>query len=81
MQPKIDLIELSRLLTDGKTTSEIAKRFCCTPGAVSQAKQRLKRTTVKELQLKEANTAVAESLNFVRQLRKINNDAHVILGN
>ena len=79
MIPKIDLIELSRLLADGKGTTEIAKIFICTPGAVSQAKKRLKQTNVRQLQLKEANTAVAESLSFVRQLRKINDDAHTIL--
>ncbi|MFO8239837.1 MAG: hypothetical protein R6T90_02440 [Dissulfuribacterales bacterium] len=50
---KIDQCELDRLLKDNKTTSEIARHFGCTPGAVSQAKRKLNislavNTTVKE---------------------------------
>jgi hypothetical protein len=38
---KIDPIELSKLLDEGKTTKAISEHFGCTPGAVSQAKRRL----------------------------------------
>jgi len=38
---KIDPKELHQLIYDGKSTSEIAEYFGCTPGAVSQAKRRL----------------------------------------
>ncbi len=38
---KIKVSELNRLLTEGKTTTEIAKHFNCTTGAVSQMKKKL----------------------------------------
>ena len=38
---KIDPQVLDQLLAEGKSTTEIAKYFNCTPGAVSQAKRRL----------------------------------------
>lgn len=38
---KIDLVELDRLINEDKSTSEIARHFGCTPGAVSQAKRKL----------------------------------------
>jgi hypothetical protein len=39
---KIDLIELDQLVRDGKSTGDIAKYFSVTPGAVSQAKGKLR---------------------------------------
>ncbi len=38
---KIDLDALDQMITDGKSTGEIAAHFGCTPGAVSQAKRRI----------------------------------------
>jgi transposase-like protein len=38
---KIKQHELDQMITEGKSTSEIAAHFGCTPGAVSQAKRRL----------------------------------------
>ena len=51
---KIDLNELDQLLKDDKSTSEIARHFGCTPGAVSQAKRKLNVAMAQSAATKEA---------------------------
>jgi hypothetical protein len=77
---KIDYIELHRLLTDGKSGAEIAKHFGVTPGAISQAKQRLKTAVVKDVALESAHRVRDKTLNAVDQLFKINQEANRLLG-
>lgn len=78
-QPKIDFNELNRLVTQGKSTTEIAKIFSCTPGAVSQAKKKLKISVVKNVVLENAHKVVDKNLDAVAQLQKINRDANELL--
>jgi predicted transcriptional regulator len=67
-QPKIDFNVLNRLVTEGKSTSEIAKFFSCTPGAVSQAKKKLKISVVKNVALENAHKVVDKNLDAIEQL-------------
>ena len=76
---KIDFNELHQLVTQGKGTNEIAKYFSVTPGAVSQAKKKLKISVVKNVALESAHKVVDKNLDAVAQLQKINKDANEIL--
>ena len=76
---KIDFNELHQLVTKGKGTNEIAKYFSVTPGAVSQAKKKLKISVVKNVALESAHKVVDKNLDAVAQLQKINKDANEIL--
>jgi hypothetical protein len=78
-QSKINLDELHQLLTKGKTTKEIAKYFSVTPGAVSQAKKKLKISVVKNLSLETAHKVVGKHLDAVGQLQRINEYANELL--
>ncbi|MBW1690822.1 MAG: hypothetical protein JRF35_01860 [Deltaproteobacteria bacterium] len=78
-EAKIDFDVLNRLITQGKSTTEIAKYFSCTPGAVSQAKKKLKISVVKNVALENAHKVVGQDLDAVAQLQKINQDANEIL--
>lgn len=76
---KIDFNELHQLVTQGKGTNEIAKYFSVTPGAVSQAKKKLKISVVKNVALESAHKVVDKNLDAVAQLQKINRDANELL--
>jgi hypothetical protein len=76
---KIDLEELHQLLTKGKTTGEIAKHFNVTPGAVSQAKKKLKISVVKNVTLEAGHKIVSKHLDAIGQLQKINQNANELL--
>lgn len=78
-QPKIDFNSLNRLVTEGKSTSEIAKFFSCTPGAVSQAKKKLKISVVKNVALENAHKVVDKNLDAIEQLQRINKAANQLL--
>ena len=78
-QPKIDFKVLNRLVTEGKSTTEIAKYFSCTPGAVSQAKKKLKISVVKNVALESAHKVVDRNLDAVSQLQNINVKANKML--
>jgi len=67
-QPKIEFNSLNRLVMEGKSTSEIAKFFSCTPGAVSQAKKKLKISVVKNVALENAHKVVDKNLDAIEQL-------------
>jgi len=76
---KIDYKQLHQMLTDGKSGREIAKHFGVTPGAISQAKQKLKIAVVKDVALESAHKVRDKTLNAVDQLFKINAQAHQLL--
>lgn len=78
-EPKIDFDVLNRLITEGKSTTEIAKYFSCTPGAVSQAKKKLKIAVVKNVALENAHKVVGKNIDAVQQLQKINEVANRLL--
>lgn len=69
---KIDLNELDRMLRDGWSYRQIAKHFDCTPGAIAQAKKKLKDNIVRTIGLEKANEVVEGHLDMLGQLRKIN---------
>ncbi|MFC1534405.1 hypothetical protein ACFL7M_13675 [Thermodesulfobacteriota bacterium] len=76
---KIDFNELNRLVGEGKGTTEIAKHFSVTPGAVSQAKKKLKISVVKNVALESAHKVVSKNLDSIAQLQKINQHANELL--
>jgi len=78
-EAKIDFTELHQLLNKGMGTTEIAKHFDCTPGAVSQAKKKLKICVVKNVALESAHKVVDKNLDAVAQLAKINENANELL--
>ena len=76
---KIDFKELHQLVSEGKGTTEIAKHFSVTPGAVSQAKNKLKISVVKNVALESAHKVVGKHLDAISQLQKINQNANELL--
>ncbi len=56
---KVDPVKLNELLNKGKSTIEISEIFCCTPGAVSQAKRKLGIAVVKATSRRDASTKAA----------------------
>jgi len=76
---KIDFNELHQLVTKGKGTSEIAKYFSVTPGAVSQAKKKLKISVVKNVALESAHKVVDKNLDAIDQLQRVNQVANQLL--
>jgi hypothetical protein len=75
----IDFKVLNKLVAEGKGTAEIAKHFNVTPGAVSQAKTKLKIAVVKDVALESAHKVVSKNLDAVAQLQKINRAANKLL--
>ena len=69
---KIDLRELDRMLRGGKSYRQIAKHFNCTPGAIAQARKKLKTSIIRTVGLEKANEVVEGHLDMLGQLRKIN---------
>ena len=78
-QGRIDKLELSRLLREGKRVKDIAKYFGVTTGAVSQAKKVLNLNVVKTVGLEAAHQVVARNLDVFSNLERINQEAHKIL--
>jgi transposase len=76
---KIDFKKLHQLVTEGKSGREIAKHFGVTPGAISQAKKRLKIAVIKDTALEAAHKIRDKSLNAADQLYKINQEANRLL--
>ena len=76
---KIDFNELHQLVTQGKGTNEIAKYFSVTPGAVSQAKKKLKISVVKNVALEAGHKVVSKHLDTISQMQKINQNANELL--
>ncbi len=76
---KIDFNELHQLVTKGKGTTEIAKYFSVTPGAVSQAKKKLKISVVKNVALESAHKVVDKNLDAIDQLQRVNQVANQLL--
>lgn len=78
-RPKIDLALLDQMVRQGKTTSEIAKHFSCTSGAVSQAKRRIKVGVIKSVGLEAAHKVIGENLNVLGQYERINSEVFKII--
>ncbi len=76
---KIDPIKLSRLLSEGKTQTELAREFKVSKTAVSLAAKRLKLAATKDIALRSAGKIVEYELNLARQLGTINNKTTELL--
>lgn len=79
-KPKIDLVELDRLLRSGKkSVTEIAEHFGTSTVAVWKARRKLGVAVVKSVALESAHRVAQDHLDAVSQLRKINETANTIL--
>ncbi len=78
-KPKIDKLKLNQLLRSGKSVTDVAKYFNVTPGAISQAKKELNVAVVKNMTMESAHKVVAEEIDTLAQLRRINADANELL--
>lgn len=78
-KPKIDRVKLNQMLRDGKPQSKIAQFFGVTEGAISKAKKELNVAVVKNVALESAHKVVAENLDSIAQLTKINQYANELL--
>ena len=78
-ESKIDYRELSRLLREGQTQTNIAKVFNVTPGRISQAKREMRNRVCKVTTLEKAGDIVHDHLDIMAQLRKINLNANTLL--
>jgi len=76
---KIDKVQLSRMLRQGKPQSEIAQVFGVSEGAVSKMKKALKINITRTVALESAHRVAEDHLDAVSQLRKINDRANTIL--
>jgi len=78
-KPKIDKVELSRMLKAGKSQKEAAQVFGVSEGAISKAKKELNINVVKSVALENAHRVVGKYLNAVAQLQRINEKANGML--
>ena len=78
-KPKIDRVKLNQMLRNGKPQNKIAQFFGVTEGAISKAKKELNVAVVKNVALESAHKVVAENLDSIAQLTKINRYANELL--
>jgi predicted transcriptional regulator len=76
---RIDKAKLRRMLTEGKSQVDIARRFGVTRSAVSKAAKELRIAVVRDVQMENAHRMVSGNLNAVEQLAKINAKANELL--
>jgi hypothetical protein len=67
------------MLRSGMSRSQAARELGVTPSAITQAAQELDIHITKSVQMAHANQIVAETLDTIGQLRKINENANFIL--
>lgn len=78
-KPKIDKLNLHRMLSSGKSQKEAAQVFGVTEGAISRAVKTLNIGVVKNVTLESAHKVVEKNLNTLDQLQKINTYANELL--
>jgi len=76
---KISNLELERLLSDGKTVSEMARELKVTKGAVSKRLKALRVAINQRVVLHDAGEIVEKKLDAIGQLQKINDYANELL--
>ena len=81
MQPqgKINRVELSQMLRQGKTATACAQHFNVTRGRITQVRKELNLSVIKSVALEDAHRIVGKNLDAVKQLEKINNAANGLL--
>jgi len=76
---KISYIELEQLVREGNGVSQIAHKMGMTKGAVSKALKRMNVAVSKDIALRSAPEVVAQKINTLEQLGKINTYANELL--
>jgi DNA-binding phage protein len=69
---KISLIQLERLVREGKGVSQIARELSVTKGSVSKKLKNLRVGITKDVALRSASKIVDRQLNAMDQLKRIN---------
>ena len=78
-KPKIDRVKLNRMLRAGKSPKEVAEHFGVSQAAICKARKGLNVAVVKNVVLESAHKVVAEHLDTIGQLQKINRNANELL--
>ena len=78
-KPKIDRVQLNRMLRAGKSPKEVAEHFGVSQAAICKARKGLNVAVVKNVVLESAHKVVAEHLDTIGQLQKINQNANELL--
>ncbi len=78
-RPKIDRVKLNRMLRAGKSPKEVAEHFGVSQAAICKARKGLNVAVVKNVVLESAHKVVAEHLDTIGQLQKINQNANELL--
>jgi len=78
-KPKIDRVKLNRMLRAGKSPKEVAEHFGVSQAAICKARKGLNVAVVKNVVLESAHKVVAEHLDTIGQLQKINQNANELL--
>ena len=78
-KPKIDRVRLNRMLRAGKSPKEVAEHFGVSQAAICKARKGLNVAVVKNMVLESAHKVVAEHLDTIGQLQKINQNANELL--
>ena len=76
---KISYIELEQLVREGNGVSQIARKIGMTKGAVSKALKRMNVAVSKDIALRSAPEVVAQKIDTLEQLGKINTYANELL--
>src|SRR5512139_575501 len=78
-KPRIDRVKLNRMLRSGKSQREAAQAFGVSEAAISKAKKELSVAVVRSTVMENAHKVVAENLDAIGQLTKINQYANELL--
>jgi uncharacterized protein YerC len=78
-KPKIDRVKLNQMLRAGKSPKELAEHFGVSQAAICKARKGLNVAVVKNVVLESAHKVVAEHLDTIGQLQKINQNANELL--
>ena len=78
-KPKIDRVKLNQMLRAGKSPKEVANHFGVSQAAICKARKGLNVAVVKNVVLESAHKVVAEHLDTIGQLQKINQNANELL--
>ena len=78
-KPKIDRVKLNQMLRAGKSPKQVAEHFGVSQAAICKARKGLNVAVVKNVVLESAHKVVAEHLDTIGQLQKINQNANELL--
>jgi len=78
-KPKIDHVKLNQMLRAGKSPKQVAEHFGVSQAAICKARKGLNVAVVENVVLESAHKVVAEHLDTIGQLQKINQNANELL--